>query len=571
MSLSKTAVVTQVKEEVSSSSATSGHGTLTTVMMIGGGGLLVFGVGFIYYYYYYCSSGKEDGVKEEEKDKKKKTAKIKPNQRSLDSRPKDLCLQLKEEGNNFFRLKDYKKALESYSKAIDACQPTESSDVLSTLFQNRAAAQEALKAGDDVIVKDCTTSLGFNGKNLKALLRRSRAYERQGKYREALSDVTGVCILESFGQESSLLRTDSLLKKVSVVKAGHFLETRPRVSPSSHFVRHYFSSFCHSPFSASSLPDLEERAREAIDDDERKLIRATIALLSGETESAQRDLESLVESASSWSLSSPPSSSSSPSSSPEKKRSLVVNALIKLGSLKGSQPDSSLDSCLQLFDRASKLDPNNADVFLHRSQLLILHERVEEARLDLKRAVELAPNFVSAAAQSLYVDFRLALSLNDMDRVKQVLKEFAAAAAADNFASSSEVHSLFAQALMESGDLEAADTELRVAIACDPEDANLHVHRAILLLQRNDRDGAEELLKEATRMDDSCHFAHEMLGSLLVQKGSLTQGIASFDAALKACVSRVDAEHLFCLREAAAAQLEAALTLGIPLPEAAQS
>lgn len=121
---------------------------------------------------------------------------------------------------------------------------------------------------------------------------------------------------------------------------------------------------------------------------------------------------------------------------------------------------------------------------------------------------------------------------------------------------------------MERQDFEKADQYFLKAIDCDPEDANLLVHRSILQLQwTNDTKRVISLLEDALQIDEKCQFAYEMLGSMEVQRGNLSKGIECFEKALECAQTELDCAHLFSLRDAAEAQLKAATTLGIELPK----
>ncbi len=74
-------------------------------------------------------------------------------------------------------------------------------------------------------------------------------------------------------------------------------------------------------------------------------------------------------------------------------------------------------------------------------------------------------------------------------------------------------------------------------------------------------------LEEAKRVDPSCQFAFEMLGSISVQKGNLIKGIKYFDKALELAQTELDCAHLYSLRDAAEAQEKATKLLGIELPD----
>jgi tetratricopeptide (TPR) repeat protein len=95
--------------------------------------------------------------------------------------------EAKEEGNKYFRVKDYDNAITMYSRAIALC-PTDEDDkeTLAVFLGNRAAAYYAVDEYDCTI-DDCTKSLELNPDYVKVLMRRSQAYEKVSKPEEALA------------------------------------------------------------------------------------------------------------------------------------------------------------------------------------------------------------------------------------------------------------------------------------------------------------------------------------------------------------------------------------------------
>lgn len=99
-----------------------------------------------------------------------------------------------------------------YDKAIEACSPTNKTD-LSQFYQNRAAAYEQLKKWN-AVKDDCTKALEFNPKYVKALHRRARAFENIKDLASCLEDITATCILEGFQNNTSLMLADKILKQL---------------------------------------------------------------------------------------------------------------------------------------------------------------------------------------------------------------------------------------------------------------------------------------------------------------------------------------------------------------------
>ena len=101
---------------------------------------------------------------------------------------KDITLanDAKEEGNGFFRTKDFDSAISSYSRAITLCPiGDDHKELLSVFLGNRAAAYFSVDEFDCVI-DDCTASLELNPIYVKVLMRRSQAYEKLTRPEDAL-------------------------------------------------------------------------------------------------------------------------------------------------------------------------------------------------------------------------------------------------------------------------------------------------------------------------------------------------------------------------------------------------
>ena len=97
------------------------------------------------------------------------------------------ALEAKEEGNNYFRNKEYDDALEAYSKAITFCpEDEENKENLATFYGNRSAAYFAVEEFE-LVVEDCTAALALKADYVKVIARRMLANEKLEKYEEALT------------------------------------------------------------------------------------------------------------------------------------------------------------------------------------------------------------------------------------------------------------------------------------------------------------------------------------------------------------------------------------------------
>jgi len=98
------------------------------------------------------------------------------------------ALAAKEEGNDFFRSKEYDDALESYSRAIALCpEDDEHKDTLATFYGNRSAAYSSIEE-HELVVEDCTYALDLKPDYVKVIARRMLAQEKLEHFEEALAD-----------------------------------------------------------------------------------------------------------------------------------------------------------------------------------------------------------------------------------------------------------------------------------------------------------------------------------------------------------------------------------------------
>jgi DnaJ family protein C protein 7 len=95
----------------------------------------------------------------------------------------------KEDGNNAFKAKDYRKAIELYTEALSVDETNK--DVNAKILQNRAQAYINLKEYDEAI-KDCTEALRLDPTYIKAQKMRAKAHGGAGNWQEAVSDYKAV-------------------------------------------------------------------------------------------------------------------------------------------------------------------------------------------------------------------------------------------------------------------------------------------------------------------------------------------------------------------------------------------
>ncbi|XP_044255644.1 mitochondrial import receptor subunit TOM70 [Tribolium madens] len=489
-----------------------------------------------------------------------------------DPTPFEQAQQYKTSGNEMFKKGKFDEAIHLYNKAIEAC-PEEFKIELATYYQNRAAAYENLKKWSSVIA-DCTKAIELNSKYEKALMRRAKAEEIVKDWENCLDDVTCVCLLQQFQNQTALLMADRVLKELGKKHAQEAMQNRTPIIPSKTFIKTYFSSFSEDSvyqkltevgdplgqgelcgflkaklaFATEKYEEIIPACTEEINSSEAESpfkiealsLRASFYFLTGSLNQALEDLTTIIAT--------------------DCDVKIKVNSLIKRASI--YMQNEKLTECLEDFDKAAEIGPEISDVFHHRGQVKLLMEKTNEAILDFKKAVDLNPNFSVAFVQKCYSDYRHAMQVQDVQLLMQSLANFKKGI--EKFPTCVETYVLYAQVLTEKQDYEEADKLYGKALEIDPNNASIYVHRGLLMLQwKGEIEQAVEMMKEGIKIDDKCEFAYETLGTVEVQRGNLVVAIDLFNKAIALARSEMELTHLFSLRDAATSQLKVTTRLGI--------
>ncbi|XP_078490268.1 mitochondrial import receptor subunit TOM70-like isoform X2 [Ciona intestinalis] len=499
---------------------------------------------------------------------------------------------LKNEGNRLFKQGKYEDAIEKYSEAIAVC-PDKHNTEKSTYHQNKAAAMEKMEHWGDVVY-ECTAAINLNQRYVKALHRRSKAYERLNQKENCLEDITTVCILEGFQNNSTMMYADSILKQIGKEKAEKKYKNRKPMMPSPIFIKQYFASFnddlisdalteeqrssadtsgyirakialedgnystviqeCSAEINSSGNDDTPHEAeftQEKTDTTpsylpDALLLRGTFYLLSGNSDEAKPDLDRVID-------------------MKQAHPKLRANALIKRGSMSmqlQKPEDAETD-----FELAVQIDQENCDVFHHRGQLNILLDKVDLALADFDKCIALNPKFAMAHAQRCYTMYRQSHSKKDVVKTEEAMDKFNDIIS--QYPHCSETYGLYAQAQTDCGNFEKADSLFQDAIKIEPDNATLFVHRGLLALQwKQDVEKAVSLISKALEIDEKCDFAHETMGTIEVQRGNLEKACKHFAVSIDFAKSELEMAHLYALQAAALAQGNIAKKYGLrpPMP-----
>lgn len=483
--------------------------------------------------------------------------------------PKEHLAHLRQIGNQNFSKNNYDVAIDHYTKAIEFSLTLNQADDIkqddfAVFYQNRAACNFEL--GDfDKVVEDCNKAIELKENYVKAYVKRAKAYEKLNKFDKAMVDAFSANLLDKFQSQSNMSLAESIVKASSEFKAAEAMKNHKPSWSSSQTIKNYFAAFVCDPIKEKLEPEtpnaenlqtlLDEANKQENDEDPYSLlVRGTCASLMGDMKTAGQAFDKLVE-----------------MEDDKVTPRLRANALIKKAALvigesagDSSNIEKDLDTTHEILDKAIKIDPENPDLYLHKSQAYVLSEKLDDAIANLEKAIGLKENFYSAIAQKFYIDFKIINRdpAGSKEKIKELLKKFKDAV--KQYPDSIAIHEMYAQALTETMRLEEADQILQDMTKLDPQNGNVYVSRALLQFHmKNDPDEVANLLQEALRIDPKILFAYEILGSIETQRGKTDEAIKIFETALKHAQSEAEFARCYSLLDSAISQRQAAENLGM--------
>ncbi|KAL2359769.1 TOM (translocase of outer membrane) complex component [Blastomyces dermatitidis] len=465
--------------------------------------------------------------------------------------------KLKAAGNKAFGSLDYNRAIELYGKAI-LCKPDP------VYYSNRAACYNALSEWDKV-VEDTSAALSMDDEYVKAMNRRANAYEKLGKFSEALLDYTASCIIDGFAKESSKQAVERLLKKVAEQKGHAILEAKGKKLPGATFVSNYLQSFRPRPLPEGLGEDVEldedsgkgqlrkgflalsestgDGYEEAARAFEKSLelgnlgnfealalnMRATFTYLTGDVQAALQDLNKSVE--------------LDPS---------LVQSYIKRASLHlelGNREAAADD-----FDLAVAQNKDDPDIYYHRAQLHFILGELPEAAKDYQKSIDVDRDFI-------YSHIQLGVTQYKMGSVASAMATFRRSV--ENFENVSDVYNYYGELLLDQQKhaeaIEKFDKAVELEKKNKPWGINVLplINKALALFQwKHDFAEAESLCQKALIIDPECDVAVATLAQLLLQQGKVSEALKYFERAGELARTEAEVINAVSYAEATRAQLE---------------
>jgi len=426
--------------------------------------------------------------------------------------------ELKAKGNSAYSKKSFVKAAELYTRAIEVSPTPEP-----VYYSNRAACYVNFDPPQHtLVVADCDEALKLDKKYVKALNRRAVALEQLDHDLEALRDFTAATILEKFSNESTAQAVERVLKKLATARAAEILKEREPRLPSHTFISAYFGAF--RPRSLPELPEnpttgdntlllgrqaldagdyihaltlINESLEQGVSFDAGKAealnLRGTFKFLMGDIIGAKEDLEKSIE--------------TMPS---------LTQTWVKIASVHMEQGDPK--KTFECFEEAIKHNPNDADIFYHRGQVLFIMGEYDRAADDYTKSTSLDDKFVFSHIQLAVAQYKMGNIANSMATFRRTLKAFP---------DRSEPQNYYGELLLDQQRYQEAVEKFDRAMELEstkasPQNALPLVNKGLTLYQwKQDFGAAEKCCEEALAIDAECEAAIATLAQLSLQQSKI--------------------------------------------------
>ncbi|KAJ3801899.1 ADP/ATP carrier receptor [Lentinula aff. detonsa] len=431
----------------------------------------------------------------------------------------------KAQGNDAYKIRDYTKAAQLYSRAIETSPKAEP-----VFYSNRAACyMNMVPPQYELVVQDCDEAIKLDINYVKALNRRASALESLERYPEALRDFTATTVLEKFTNQATPLAVERVLKTMSTQNAQEILKSRGPKLPPATFISAYFAAF--RPRDLPVLPEnpsegdntliesfkaLEEHdykhSLELVNDalekgiswdvgkSEALNLRGTFKFLIGDVEGAKDDLNESIQLVPSF-----------------------TQSLVKIASVYMEQGQA--EKAFECFEEAIKHNPEDPDIYYHRGQVLFIMNKFEDAAENYTKSTELDDGFVFSHIQLAVAQYKAGNLANAMAQFRRTMK---------SFPQRSEPLNYYGELLLDQQRYQDAVEKFDKAIEIEklktPQNVLPLVNKGLTLFQMDQNIGAaERCCNEALRIDPECEAAVATLAQLSLQQGLVDKAVKFFE------------------------------------------
>lgn len=454
-----------------------------------------------------------------------------------------ISVELKEQGNNYFKDKEFEKAIKFYTAALQLKEDA-------IYYSNRSACYVGL--GDfNKVVEDTTLALKLNPEHTKSLLRRSNAYEELGDYENAMYDLTCLTIYGGFNESSIEKILDRVLKKQSYKIVEKKLETYKLSLPSPSIISSFFGAFSEDNEELNKLSSIEGLTEESNAGDYNLLqgLKQMELKTSEGYDAADSYFDKAIKFYESKDLSSvnkenfsialeyfgafkflkndPMSALELLSKSIElepRPKSFIFSALI-------NADKQEFEAAYKDFENGIKLNPDSSEIYYHRAQMYYLTNELAKAEKDFLKSKELNP-------ENVYSYIQLACILYREGKFEESKQAFIDAK--KKFPTSPEIPNYYGEILSDHGDFDLAIKQFEISAKLQDSLNKVSVgvlpliNKATLLSKTptpENISSAIELLETAINKDPKSETAKAALAQLKLQDQKVEEAIKLFEEA----------------------------------------
>ncbi|POW06451.1 hypothetical protein PSTT_08955 [Puccinia striiformis] len=464
---------------------------------------------------------------------------------------------LKTNGNKAYQAKDYKKAIEYYSKAIECEQKA-----VYTVIELHVSY--TYLNDPEAVVKDCTEALKLDRHYIKALNRRASARELIGGEENlflALCDFTACVILDEFKTDSKGATADRVMKRYAAEKAKSIIQERGPRLPSNMIIRAYLDAFRQKPkpalpaepnqadntlmmaYDALSNFDyhhactlFQEAVAQIPSTSELRahghLMKATFLFLMSQPQEALNEFnQSLVE-------------------DPQ-----LIQAWIRKASV--NMELGSLETAMNDFDKALEIDPNDPDVYYHRGQVYNVTEQHHLSIEDYTKSIQIDPSFIFSHVQLAVATYKNGEVDKAMDMFRQYLIQ-----EDGSETDSPEVHNYFGELLFAEQNFDEALKRFDSAIQLEenrtgPKNVLPWVNKALVYAtSKGDVKTATECCMKALEIDSNCEVAIQHLAQFKLQSNEINEALKWYQKGIDVAMTELGLSQFCQFHVAATAQLK---------------
>ncbi|CCH40797.1 Mitochondrial import receptor subunit tom-70 [Wickerhamomyces ciferrii] len=462
---------------------------------------------------------------------------------SLSSEDKDkYSLALKEDGNEFFKNKDFTKAIKFYSAALDLVKDP-------VFYSNRSACYVGLEDYEKV-VEDTTAALELKPDYTKCLLRRSNAYEQLEKYEDSMYDLTALSLFGGFNNKSVESVLDRVLKKHSLKIVQSNISKHQSELPSASSISSFFGAFEIESKIDGINEDLDSLKKDSGD---YFLIKGLGSLNNKTRESFINADSEFSQAINAYEL------ESKINTSPEFKNKYSI-ALEYSGAfkfLKNEPLNAILDfqKSLELhprsrtyiynaliaadkqdftaahdsFSKAIELSPESSEIYYHQGQMYYLTAELTKAKECFEKAKQFNPENVYSYIQLACIEYRDGNHSKADELFTQAKK---------HFPTNPDIPNYYGEILADKGDLTNALKQFEISFKLQEALPQITigvlplVNKAAILAKQPTEENLKEsitLLEKAVDLDPKNELSKITLAQLKLQSNKVEEAIKLFE------------------------------------------